>query len=91
MALRARGRLHGAEGRGADGADVASRIAGFIDDGAGLLGDDDLLTLHLVLREVLYVDVTVVPQPVVHGDEGLVDVADLHAQQQLAAEVEARR
>ena len=26
-----------------------------------------------------------------HGDEGLVDVADLHAQQQLTAEVEACR
>ena len=46
-------------------------------------------SLHLVLGEVLDVDLAVVPLPVVHGDESLTDILDLHTQEELTAEVEA--
>ncbi len=89
VALRARCRLHSAEYGGADGADVLPCSAGSVDDGAGFLWDDHLLALHLVLGEVLDVDLAVVPLPIVDGDEGLADILDLHTQEELTAEVEA--
>ena len=89
VALRTRCRLHSAEYGGTDGADVLTCSAGSIDDGTGFFWDDHLLALHLVLGEVLDVDLAVVPQPIVYGDEGLPDILDLHTQEELAAEVEA--
>ena len=89
VTLRTRCRLHSAEYGGADGTDVLPCSAGCVDDGAGFLWDDHLLALHLVLGEVLDVDLAVVALPVVHGDESLADILDLHTQEELTAEVEA--
>ena len=68
-----------------------SRALGRIDRLGGLVRDEELLGVHLVLREVLDVHRAEVAQPHVQRDEGPVDALDLHAFHQVFGEVHPGR
>ena len=52
-------------------------------------GDEQLLGVHLVLGEVLDIDFAEVAQPRVQSEKSVVDTFNLHAFQQLPAEMES--
>ena len=62
---------------------------GLVHNVTGLLLDDHLLRVHLMLRQVLHLDGVEVAQAAVQGDIGKVDALDLHALHQLTTEVQA--
>ena len=89
MAVGAHGGLDGTHDGRAHGADVMSSVLGGVDPLHGVRLDEHLLGVHLVLGEVLDVDVAEVAQSGVEGDEGEVDALDFHALHQLPAEVQS--
>ena len=83
--------LEGAGHRHADGEDLVAARLGAVDRGGGLLGDRELLGVHLVLGEVFHVHVVEMGVAHIEGQEGGVDVADLHFLEEDLAEVQAGR
>lgn len=67
------GRLERAHHRRADGDHLVAAALGVVDRLGRLLRDEELLGVHLVLREVLDVDRAEVAQTHVERDEGAVD------------------
>ena len=64
---------------------------GGVDRLGGFVGDEELLGIHLVLREVLDIHRAEVAQPHVERHESPIDALDLHALHQVLREVHAGR
>ena len=62
---------------------------GLVDELGSLRRDDEPLGIHLMLRQVLYIHFTEVPDSHVEGDECLVYILENHSVEELAAKVEA--
>ncbi len=90
-AARRYGGLHRAHHRSAYGHHLAPVALGRVDALGTLLRHEELLRIHLMLRQILHVDGAEIAQTRVQGDEGRVDALDLHAFEQVLREVHTRR
>ena len=61
-----------------------------VDDLAGFRRDEHLLRVHLVLRQVLHLNLVEIAQTAMKGDIGRIDASYLHHLEHLAREVDAR-
>ena len=77
--------------RSSDSNNLVSLLVGFVDDVASLLVGMHLLAVHLVLRQILYIDFAEVAETAMKGDIGEVHALDLHHLHELGGEVKTCR
>ena len=90
QAVCAHSRLSGFDHTCSNAAHMMALALRVVDDLAGFRRDEHLLRVHLVLRQVLYLNLVEIAQTAMKGDIGRIDASYLHHLEHLAREVDAR-